>query len=244
MPRPGIMIYFEVRKPLAWLPLEDKGKLLDAILEYGEFGVVPEFEGMLGMAWGFIQPRLDKDFDSYENSKAQRQYASFCKKRNGNGLPKVSFEEWQEMEEEERKRRSTTDNETQRPVDLVNGRSTGYNGSITAVASRDPSTSTSTSTSSSAAAARYPDEPDGADAPDAAAAAERHRLEFIQGTLGQGLVKLTPYQFDLLLDELGIEMFDHYVAKLADFIKRRGAVPGNHYNTIRKWFLEDSGTEG
>lgn len=58
------------------------------------------------------------------------------------------------------------------------------------------------------------------------------------------MVKLTPFQFDLLLDELGIEMFDHYVAKLADFIKRRGAVPGNHYNTIRKWFREDSETEG
>lgn len=252
MARPGIMIYFDIRKPLSWLPAEDKGKLLDAILEYGEFGVVPEFDGMLGMAWGFIQPRLDKDGDNYENSKAQRQYASFCKKRNGYSLPKIAFEDWLEMDEEERKWRSSSDNGRYRPGVFVNGpipadgfrypsTSTSTSTPTSTSTSTSPSTSTSTYsyTSASTAAATGTDHPDGADAPDAAAARE-NKLEFIRGELGKGVVKLTPFQFDLLLDRLGVDMFDHYVRKLADFIIKNGATPGNHFMLIQKWADEDA----
>ena len=241
MARPGIMLYFELRKPLAWLSDAQKGKLFDAILEYGEYGVVPEFDGMLAMAWGFIQPRLDKDCESYENSKAQRQYANFCKKRNSRGLPKVSFDEWLEMDETERNVRCTADTGGIRPgVFGVRPEPTGT-GPDAFGAFRDPSTSTSTSTSTSAAASTGRTEPDGADAPDAAAA-ERDKLEYLRGELGRGVVKLTPFQFDLLLEKLGVDMFDHYVRKLADFIINKNANPGNHYLTIVKWFEQDSGT--
>lgn len=51
MARPGIMLYFDILEPLKVLPDADKGRLFVAILEYGQFGVVPEFEGMLAMAW-------------------------------------------------------------------------------------------------------------------------------------------------------------------------------------------------
>ena len=253
MARPGIMLYFELRKPLAWLSDAQKGKLFDAILEYGEFGVVPEFDGMLAMAWGFIQPRLDKDCESYENSKAQRQYAAFCKKRSSRGLPKVGFDEWLEMDEAERNVRCTADNGAQRPGVFVERPITAVNGPLGSVAFRDPSTSTSTSTSAStststssstsAAASTGRTEPDGADAPEAAAARE-NKLEFIRGELGKGVVKLTPFQFDLLLDRLGVDMFDHYVKKLADFIIKNGANPGNHFKTILKWADEDAGIGG
>lgn len=253
MARPGIMIYFDIRKPLSWLPNEDKGRLLDAILEYGEFGVVPEFDGMLGMAWCFIQPRLDKDGDNYENSKAQRQYASFCKKRNGYSLPKIAFEDWLEMDEEERKWRSSSDNDRYRPGVFVNGPLTAdgfrYPSTPTPTStptSTSPSTSSSTSTysytSTSTAAATGTDHPHGADAPDAAAARE-NKLEMIKGELGQGVVKLTPFQFDLLLDRLGVDMFDYYIKKLADFIIKNGATPRNHFLTITKWADEDSHVE-
>ena len=253
MARPGIMLYFELRKPLAWLSDAQKGKLFDAILEYGEYGVVPEFDGMLAMAWGFIQPRLDKDCESYENSKAQRQYAAFCKKRSSRGLPKLGFDEWLEMDEAERNVRCTADNGAQRPGVFVERPITAVNGPLASVAFRDPSTSTSTSTSTSAstststssstsaAASTGRTEPDGADAPDAAAA-ERDKLEYLRGELGRGVVKLTPFQFDLLLEKLGVDMFDHYVRKLADFIINKNANPGNHYMTIIKWFEQDSGT--
>lgn len=71
--RPGVMIYFEVRDSLKFLSLEDKGKLFDAILEYGEFGAVPEFDGMLGVAWAFMKPKLDADAERYWDTVQKRR---------------------------------------------------------------------------------------------------------------------------------------------------------------------------
>ena len=54
--RPGIMVYFDMAEPLKVLGHEEKGRLLDAMLDYGQFGVVPEFDGVLTVVWGFIRP--------------------------------------------------------------------------------------------------------------------------------------------------------------------------------------------
>lgn len=94
MARPGIMLYFDIRQPLKVLPDADKGRLFDAILEYGEFGVVPEFEGMLAMAWGFIQTKIDRDAAEYNRSVLRRQYATACRERKKKGETEISFEEW------------------------------------------------------------------------------------------------------------------------------------------------------
>lgn len=59
--RPGIMLYFEVRPALRRLSDEEKGRLFEAILDYGENGILPIFDGCLGVAWDFIQPRIDAD---------------------------------------------------------------------------------------------------------------------------------------------------------------------------------------
>ena len=64
-------------------------------------------------------------------------------------------------------------------------------------------------------------------------------FEFIGGTLGKGVVLLTEAQRDSLLDELGLDAFNHYVEKLATFIIEKGAKVSNHYNTILKWARED-----
>ena len=42
------------------------------------------------------------------------------------------------------------------------------------------------------------------------------------------------------IDELGIDAFDRYVEKLADFIIKNNANVKNHYETILKWHREDS----
>ena len=66
-----------------------------------------------------------------------------------------------------------------------------------------------------------------------------HDLEIIGGTLGKGVVKLSQAQSDSLLDTLGLDMFNHYVARLADYIIKTGAVVHNHYETILKWWKQD-----
>ncbi len=57
---------------------------------------------------------------------------------------------------------------------------------------------------------------------------------------GQHVVYLSANQIDDLLDKLGLEAFDEYVDRLADFIIEKDAHVKNHYETILKWHREDS----
>ena len=224
MARPGVMLYFDMLEPIRVLSDEDKGRLLVAILEYGQDGVVPEFSGMLALAWGFVRPKIDMDGESYENTKVQRKYAAFCKKRAALKRSKISFEEWLEMDDDERERALMPDIELQRPVDFVG--------------SRYPTTTpTPTPTTISTAAAAVTTAT-GANA-QAAATADK-KLKFMNGELGKGVVILSDGQVDSLLEIMDIDMFDHYVSKLADFIIKNGAKVKSHYSTILRWWTEDS----
>lgn len=69
---------------------------------------------------------------------------------------------------------------------------------------------------------------------------EKSSFEYMGGTLGKGVVLLTDKQRDSLLDELGLDAFNHYVEKLANFIIDKNAKVGSHYATIRKWAKEDA----
>ena len=69
-------------------------------------------------------------------------------------------------------------------------------------------------------------------------------LEYMGGSLGKGVVLLTEAQQDALLEELGLDAFNHYVEKLATFIIEKNAKVGNHYATIRKWAKEDMKVNG
>ena len=64
--RPGVMFYFDLRPCLKRLSNEEKGQLFESILNYAQFGEVPEPDGMLGVAWDFIKPRIDHDAERYE----------------------------------------------------------------------------------------------------------------------------------------------------------------------------------
>ena len=69
---------------------------------------------------------------------------------------------------------------------------------------------------------------------------EDEAFEYVGGKLGKGVVLLTPSQQDALLEKLGIDAFNHYVEKLADFIISKKAKVSNHYATILKWATEDA----
>ena len=68
---------------------------------------------------------------------------------------------------------------------------------------------------------------------------DNSKLEFMGGTLGKGVILITDAQKDVLLDKLGIEVFNHYIDKLSTFIIKKEANVGNHYKTILKWAEED-----
>ena len=225
MARPGIMIYFDMLGPIRVLPDADKGRLFVAMLEYGQNGTLPEFDGMLALAWGFVKPKLDRDGETYENAKVQRKYAAFCKRRTTLNLPKVPFEEWLNMSDDERERMVTIDNEPLRTVDFVGLR----------YPSTTPSSSTPTSSSSSATAAAAVT---GTGSESQAAAADSN-VTVLGGELGKGVVFISDDQFSDLLDRMDLETFNYYVDKLSNFIIKNDAHVKNHYETILRWWHED-----
>jgi hypothetical protein len=79
---------------------------------------------------------------------------------------------------------------------------------------------------------------------DTAAAAEENQLKCIGGDLGKGVVYLTGNQIDDLVEKLGIDGFDRYMDRLSTFIIEKGAHIKSHYETILKWYEQDSKVGG
>jgi Asp-tRNA(Asn)/Glu-tRNA(Gln) amidotransferase C subunit len=69
---------------------------------------------------------------------------------------------------------------------------------------------------------------------------QQRKLICMNGTLGKGVVFITPEQQDELLDKLGLDGFNYYIEKLANFIIEKDAKVSNHYATILKWVREDA----
>ena len=226
MARPGIMLYFDILEPIRVLPDADKGRLLVAMLEYGQSGTVPEFEGMLALAWGFVKPKIDKDESEYNLSVLRRQYATVCRERKRKGEPEITFDEWL---------KANGDHDNQK-ASMVTNDNQWY-----PTTSTTPSTPTNTSTSitTAAAATTSTTEPE-----DAAATAIKSNVTVVGGGLGRNVVFLSEAQISDLLDTMGIETFDYYVAKLARFIIDNDAQVKNHYETILKWWTQDAALRG
>ena len=221
MARPGIMLYFDILEPIRVLPDADKGRLMVAMLEYGQRGTLPEFEGMLALAWGFVKPKIDKDSEEYNRSVLRRQYATACRERKRKGEPDITFDEWLKSHGEYRNHMISHDiNDDQ-----------WYPTTTTAT-----TTTTSTTTATAAAATTS------TTGCTAAAAAEK-AVRMVGGELGKGVVFLSDDQIGDLLDKLDIDTFDYYVEKLARFILKNDANVKNHYETILKWWRQDSGLE-
>ena len=77
--QPGIMLYFDIRPCLARLTMDQQGQLFNAILNYGELGIEPDFDYMLGIAWDFIKPRLERDKERYEEIILKRSQAAHAR---------------------------------------------------------------------------------------------------------------------------------------------------------------------
>ena len=236
MARPGIMLYFDILEPIRMLSDEDKGRLLIAMLEYGRDGVVPTLDGPLGIVWSFVHPLIDKDGQRYDDMKLQREYAAFCKKRKRIWMPKIAFDDWVVMTEDERQRAvdpvlsrnpTTTSTAIATSTDNVQPQRTTNNDNIQLQLQH---------TTANHNLHLHNDEDD-----DAEAAAYR-QLKYFQGELGKGVVILSDEQVDRLLESLGLDAFDHYVSKLANFIIKNKANVASHYDTIMKWWRADSGS--
>ena len=224
MARPGIMLYFDILEPIKVLPDADKGRLLVAMLEYGKNGTVPVFDGMLALAWGFVKPKIDKDEAEYNLSVLRRQYATTCRERKRKGEPEITFDEWL---------KTNGNDDNQRPS-MVTNDNQWY---PTTTATTSPSTNTSTSITTAAAATTSTTGKN-------AAAAIETSVKVVGGELGKNVVFLSDNQIEDLLEHMDIDTFDHYVDKLSSFIIKNDAHVKNHYETILRWWEEDSALRG
>ena len=220
MARPGIMLYFDILEPIKVLPDAEKGRLLVAMLEYGQSGIVPEFEGMLALAWGFVKPKIDKDSAEYNKTVLKRQYATFCRDRKRKGEPDITFEEWM----------MTIDDQCYQMI----SHDTKWYPTTTATTSPSTNTNTNTTITPAAAATTSTTEPE-----ITAAAAAQRNVNVIGGNLGKNVVFLSENQIEDMLDKMGLDTFDYYVDKLSSFIIKNGAHVKNHYETILQWWEQD-----
>lgn len=99
----GFIFFYDYRKHLAILTDEERGKLLMALLEYGENGTMPNLEGAALMAFSFITLQMDKDAEKYAETCRKRREAG----KKG-GRPKA-----EETEEEPEKASAFETEETE-----------------------------------------------------------------------------------------------------------------------------------
>ena len=79
--KPGVMLYFDRLPYLNRMDDVQRGRLFLWIMEYAQYGVVPEIEDpMLGMAWDMVKPAIDLDTERYE-AKCERNRENIQKRR-------------------------------------------------------------------------------------------------------------------------------------------------------------------
>ena len=145
--RPGVMLYFDaVRPAISRLSEAQCGVLLRSVMDYAQYGVLPELDPMTGLAFDMLVPKIDRDAERYEESREQRQYAAYTREKKRSGEQPLSIAEWRLA----RLRANERDNGPLRPD---NGPLPSISASPSAAPAASPSASGTTSLSASPAAA-------------------------------------------------------------------------------------------
>ena len=93
--RPGVMLYFDALRPaISRLDEAQCGALLRSVLDYAQYGVVPELDPMTGLAFDMLVPKIDRDAERYEESREQRLYAVYVREKKKNGEQALSLADW------------------------------------------------------------------------------------------------------------------------------------------------------
>ena len=71
----SFVLYHDIREPLKLLTDAERGKLFLIILDYSEYGIVPELTGAMQMAFAFIKTALDRDNAAWEDKRQKRKEA-------------------------------------------------------------------------------------------------------------------------------------------------------------------------
>ena len=75
--KPGVMIYFDVAAAMEPLNYTDKGRLFQAIMNYAQYGEVPELPQKLRTLWPLLTSRMDLDSARSQRTVIHRKYAAY-----------------------------------------------------------------------------------------------------------------------------------------------------------------------
>lgn len=96
--KPGVLIYFDIREPLAELEMDERGELFTAMLDYAADGVEPSFDNkVLRIAWAIVKRGIDKDDEAYRTTVIRRTYAVYCREEKKAERTPLTFDEWHHM---------------------------------------------------------------------------------------------------------------------------------------------------
>ena len=144
--RPGVMLYFDaVRPAISRLDETQCGALLRSLMDYAQYGVVPELDPMTGLAFDMLVPKIDRDAERYEESREKRQYAAYAREKKKTGESCLSFADWRLM------RAGQSDHENIGPISPVNENNGPYP-SASATATATPATTTTATAAASPSA--------------------------------------------------------------------------------------------
>lgn len=99
MSRPGIMIYFDIVRSLEDLNDAEVGQLFRALLEYGQTGVLPDFQDRaLRTVWRQLQARADQDAAKYSKKCLDSRFAVYCREAEKKGQIPLPRDEWLQIQ--------------------------------------------------------------------------------------------------------------------------------------------------
>ena len=99
MSRPGIMIYFDIVRSLEDLNDAEVGQLFRALLEYGQTGVLPDFQDRaLRTVWRQLQARADQDAAKYSKKCLDSRFAVYCREAEKKGQIPLPRDEWAQLQ--------------------------------------------------------------------------------------------------------------------------------------------------
>ena len=96
--KPGVMIYFDVAAAMESLNYSEKGRLFQAIMDYAQYGEVPELSGKLRTLWPLLTSRMDLDTDRYQRTVIRRKYAAYKRWEQYKLREPLSLVEWMDKE--------------------------------------------------------------------------------------------------------------------------------------------------
>lgn len=93
--RPGVMFYFDTMPAIKKMEPNDVYAIFMAGMEYGQFGVLPELDGVASIVWDLIKPKIDRDGETYQRKVLQQTWKGYIRHIE-NEADRPTFDEWYE----------------------------------------------------------------------------------------------------------------------------------------------------